>query len=214
MVTTWNQFCFTGGLVEASVILPGAPNVLGFWPAVWTMGNLGRVGYGATTDGLWPYSYDECDYGTVANQSINGVPAANFLKGAGDKYNDGWLSFQSGQRLSRCTCKGESHPGPMHADGTYVGRSSPEIDIFEALATTAGNGNVSQSGQFAPFNWGYQWDITTPGTYKIPNETTTSLNGYLGGIYQQAVSALSITSACARWPRLFADADRPAATAV
>lgn len=38
------------------------------------MGNLGRVGYGATTDGLWPYSYDACDVGTVANQSVDGVP--------------------------------------------------------------------------------------------------------------------------------------------
>lgn len=26
---------------------------------------------------------------------------------------------------------GESHPGPMHEDGTYVGRSAPEIDIIE-----------------------------------------------------------------------------------
>jgi len=40
-MTTWNKFCFTGGLVEASVTLPGANNVAGLWPAVWTMGNLG-----------------------------------------------------------------------------------------------------------------------------------------------------------------------------
>ena len=52
MMTTWNQFCFTGGLVEVAVQLPGSPTVTGFWPAVWTMGNLGRVGYGASTDGL------------------------------------------------------------------------------------------------------------------------------------------------------------------
>lgn len=37
-----------------------------------------------------------------------------------------------GQRLSRCTCPGEDHPGPKHKDGTFVGRSAPEIDIFEA----------------------------------------------------------------------------------
>ena len=42
MVSTWNKFCFTGGLVEASVILPGANNVVGLWPAIWAMGNLGR----------------------------------------------------------------------------------------------------------------------------------------------------------------------------
>lgn len=44
-------------------------------PAVWTMGNLGRAGYGATVNGLWPYTYDACDVGTVANQSVDGVPA-------------------------------------------------------------------------------------------------------------------------------------------
>ena len=32
-----------------------------------------------------------------------------------------------------CTCKGESHPGPVRADGSYVGRASPEIDVFEAI---------------------------------------------------------------------------------
>ena len=47
-----NKFCFTGGYVETAVQLPGANNVLGLWPAVWTMGNLGRAGYGATLDGV------------------------------------------------------------------------------------------------------------------------------------------------------------------
>jgi hypothetical protein len=44
------------------------------------------------------------------------------------------LSYLPGQRLSRCTCPNmnQSHPGPMHSDGTYVGRSAPEIDVFEA----------------------------------------------------------------------------------
>lgn len=41
-------------------------------------------------------------------------------------------SFFPGQRLSRCTCKGESHPGPVHSDGTFVGRAAPEVDMFEA----------------------------------------------------------------------------------
>ena len=47
-----NKFCFTGGYVETSVQLPGANDVLGLWPSVWAMGNLGRAGYGATLDGL------------------------------------------------------------------------------------------------------------------------------------------------------------------
>jgi beta-glucanase (GH16 family) len=52
MMQSWNKFCFTGGLIETSVMMPGWPQYLGMWPAVWTMGNLGRAGYGATTDGL------------------------------------------------------------------------------------------------------------------------------------------------------------------
>lgn len=47
-----NKFCFTGGYIEAAVQLPGANNVIGMWPAVWTMGNLGRAGYGASLEGL------------------------------------------------------------------------------------------------------------------------------------------------------------------
>ena len=52
MMSTWNKFCFTGGLIEANVVLPGINNVVGFWPAVWTMGNLGRAGYGASLEGM------------------------------------------------------------------------------------------------------------------------------------------------------------------
>lgn len=51
-VTYRNKFCFTGGLFEASVQLPGTNNVVGMWPAIWTMGNLGRAGYGATLEGM------------------------------------------------------------------------------------------------------------------------------------------------------------------
>lgn len=50
----------------------------------------------------------------------------------GDAGQGGVLSYLPGQRLSRCTCPGESHPGPKHSDGTFVGRAAPEIDIFEA----------------------------------------------------------------------------------
>jgi hypothetical protein len=47
-----NKFCFTGGYVEVNVELPGANNVLGFWPAIWAVGNLGRAGYGASLEGI------------------------------------------------------------------------------------------------------------------------------------------------------------------
>lgn len=68
--------------------------------------------------------------GTLANQTLNGLPLAATT--GGDPANGDVLSYLPGQRLSRCTCPGESHPGPIHSDGTYVGRSAPEIDVFEA----------------------------------------------------------------------------------
>jgi beta-glucanase (GH16 family) len=52
MMTTWNKFCFTGGLIETSVTLPGENNVAGLWPAIWTMGNLGTITFNTTILGV------------------------------------------------------------------------------------------------------------------------------------------------------------------
>ncbi|KAJ6570509.1 beta-glucan synthesis-associated [Mycena vulgaris] len=175
------RFCFTGGLIITSVMLPGVNNVFGLWPAVWTMGNLGRAGYGASLDGLWPYVYDACDVGTLANQTLNGGPPAALNSGDPDA-NNGELSFLPGQRLSRCTCKGESHPGPIHSDGTYIG--GPD---------GAHVGQVSQSAQWAPFNEAYIWDNSTDNLY-IADTTLSHQNSYSGGVYQQASSVVSTTN--------------------
>ncbi|KAH9898330.1 glycoside hydrolase family 16 protein [Cubamyces lactineus] len=194
MMSTWNKFCFTGGLVEAKVMLPGFNNVHGLWPAVWAMGNLGRAGYGASLDGMWPYTYDSCDVGTAPNQTINNLPYDATVNG--DPGNGGVLSFLPGQRLSRCTCPGESHPGPVHSNGDYVGRSAPEIDMFEAQVGVDGipgvMGAVSQSGQWGPFNFNYTW-FDTADNLIIPNSTISRLNTYRGGVYQQATSVVTIT---------------------
>ncbi|KAI0735053.1 glycoside hydrolase family 16 protein [Earliella scabrosa] len=193
MMSTWNKFCFTGGILEASVMLPGFNNIEGLWPAVWAMGNLGRAGYGASLEGMWPYTYDACDVGTLKNQTLNGLPIAATRDN--DKGNGGALSFLPGQRLSRCTCPGESHPGPVHENGEYVGRSAPEIDVFEAQIGGVGEGRVgavSQSGQWAPFNYQYTW-IETPENLFIANDTASLLNGYKGGVFQQATSVVSLT---------------------
>lgn len=32
LISTWNKFCFTGGMVLASVTLPGANNAVGTYP--------------------------------------------------------------------------------------------------------------------------------------------------------------------------------------
>ncbi|KAG6817859.1 hypothetical protein H0H87_001691 [Tephrocybe sp. NHM501043] len=129
--TIGNKFCFTGGYIETSAQLPGVHDVVGMWPAVWTMGNLGRAGYGASLEGMWPYTYDACDVGTAPHQVLNGEPYAATIDGD-PSYGDA-LSFLPGQKLSRCTCPDDTtHPGPKHNDGTFVGRAAPEIDVFEA----------------------------------------------------------------------------------
>ncbi|KAK1092071.1 beta-glucan synthesis-associated protein [Friedmanniomyces endolithicus] len=51
MLNSWNQICFKGGIFEVSMSLPGPAGVHGLWPGAWTMGNLGRPGYLATTEG-------------------------------------------------------------------------------------------------------------------------------------------------------------------
>jgi hypothetical protein len=161
------------------------------WPAIWTMGNLGRAGYGGSLDGMWPYSYDSCDVGTLANQTLNGASSTSFcmakrtlhrgitsVKGCAENPSDlptvaltegdpdygGSLSYLPGQRLSRCTCPSDTtHPGPVFANGTFKGRAAPEIDLFEALVTTDTLiGEVSQSGQWAPFNPNYDVGLRWP----------------------------------------------------
>jgi beta-glucanase (GH16 family) len=49
MIQTWNKFCFTGGILELSVELPGPANSGGLWPAAWLMGNLARATFPETT---------------------------------------------------------------------------------------------------------------------------------------------------------------------
>jgi hypothetical protein len=61
MVNSWDKFCFTGGIVEISAVMPGSPTTAGLWPAMWLLGNLGRATYEASTNKIWPWSFDECD---------------------------------------------------------------------------------------------------------------------------------------------------------
>ncbi|MBW0473642.1 hypothetical protein O181_013357 [Austropuccinia psidii MF-1] len=201
MLQSWNKFCFTGGIIEASISLPGASTVPGLWPAFWTMGNLGRAGYGASLDGLWPYSYDTCDIGTLPNQTNPQTKGPAAVHTMGDPYHGNELSYLPGQRLSRCTCPQTAgsnyHPGPKHPDGSWVGRSAPEIDVLEGIVDqTKLIGQVSQSAQFAPYNAHYKLNNLTEGFVDIyQNSFQTELNPYTGGIYQQAASGLSNTDA-------------------
>lgn len=156
------------------------------------MGNLGRAGYGASLEGMWPYTYDSCDVGTAPNQTLNGEPVAATV--GGDQGNGGELSFLPGQRLSRCTCQGESHPGPIHVDGSFVGRAAPEIDVFEAQITDKTLiSQVSQSAQWAPFNQGYVW-LNSSENLIIANASLSEQNTFTGNVLQQATSVVTDTN--------------------
>lgn len=152
--------------------------------AAWTLGNLGRAGYGATNEGLWPYTYDTCDRGTFPWQrSPDGSPGPEVLI----QPNGRNLSSLPGQRLSACTCPNSDHPGPRH----NVGRGAPEVDMLEAeIDRTRSVGRSSQSLQVAPYNANYEVVRTEPAT-RIYNPNITHINEYTGGPWQQAVSALS-----------------------
>lgn len=168
MLNSWNQLCFKGGAFEVSMSLPGPAGIHGLWPGAWTMGNLGRPGYLASTDGVWPYTYDSCDAGITPNQS----------------QSDG-LSFLPGQRLANCVCHGEDHPTP----GT--GRGAPEIDIAEVSGDYNGLkiGVATQSFQVAPFDiWYYpNYDFM-----ENPNPEISLVNTWTGGPYQEAVSTTTM----------------------
>ncbi|CAK7910890.1 beta-glucan synthesis-associated protein Kre6p [[Candida] anglica] len=170
MVQSWNKLCFTQGKLDISARLPNYGNITGLWPGLWSMGNLGRPGYLASTEGVWPYSYDSCDAGITPNQSSP----------------DG-ISYLPGQKLNTCTCKGEDHPNPG------VGRGAPEIDVIEA---EVGNrtpdemlGIASQSLQVAPYDIWYMPDYSW---IKIHNASVTTMNTYAGGPFQQAVSGTTV----------------------
>lgn len=175
MVQSWNKFCFTQGLILISARLPSYGSVSGLWPGLWTMGNLGRPGFLATTEGVWPYTYDSCDAGVTANQSSP----------------DG-ISFLPGQKLNLCVCSGGDHPN------IGTGRGAPEIDIIEGeVDTTLFLGVASQSYQVAPMDIWYYPDYNF---VEVHNPDVTTMNTYTGGPFQQAVSG--VTTLNTRWYEL------------
>ncbi|KAG0127994.1 beta-glucan synthesis-associated [Tuber indicum] len=169
MIQSWNKLCFKGGVLEVSVSLPGPPSVPGLWPGIWTIGNLARPGYSATTEGVWPYSYNKCDLGITPNQtSFDG------------------LSSLPGQKFASCVCEGEDHPNP----GT--GRGAPEIDVLEATADgDLNSGAVTQSYQVAPFD---TWHKPDYDYLAINNPNVTKINEWKGGPFQQAISGMLVKS--------------------
>ena len=71
MMQGWNKFCFTGGIVEFNAMLPGDPKIGGLWPALWMLGNLARATYAASSNNIWPFSYNMCDEKNEYSQRIS-----------------------------------------------------------------------------------------------------------------------------------------------
>jgi beta-glucan synthesis-associated protein KRE6 len=173
MLQSWNKMCFKQGRLEASISLPGRGDTVGFWPGFWSMGNLGRPGYAATTDGLWPYSYeDKCDAGITPNQSSP----------------DG-INYLPGMRLPACTCSGQDHPTSGKS------RSAPEIDALEAsVAPFDASGNQIGDVWYQPnydFVEVYDFSVTAMNTYKggpfqqaVSGLTNLNNQWYDGNAYQ------------------------------
>lgn len=109
MFQTWNKVCFTGGYFEVRLKLPGTIEQGGVWGAAWAAGNLGRPGQMGSSEGMWPYSYNNCDKGA---ESQRGLDTGTDL---------------DGQKVSACN----AHPGNgFHA---HQGRGMPEIDLIESF---------------------------------------------------------------------------------
>lgn len=152
-------------------------------------------------------SYDTCDVGTLANQTYPNSPTPLAAVSSGSPSSNGSLSYQPGQRLSACSCPstplstdqassnlsaGGIHPGPSPS----TGRGAPELDLLEAqssLLNGALAGSVSQSARVAPFDAAYAPLNVSGG--RVMHGEGTYVNGYLGGVYQEAVSAVTPTDA-------------------
>ncbi|CAX41430.1 beta-glucan synthase, putative [Candida dubliniensis CD36] len=162
MLQTWNKLCFNKHVkIEIKAKLPYEIKN-GLWPAIWSLGNLARPGFLATTDGIWPYTYNECDFGILPNQSTLNEE----------------MSYLPGQRLSKCVCTGEDHPN--HG----IGRGAPEIDIIEGLFQYDKFWGV-QTLQVAPFDewWRPDYDYVD-----IINDNITIIREDIGTVYQESIS--------------------------
>ncbi|KAK6462932.1 beta-glucan synthesis-associated [Scheffersomyces coipomensis] len=168
MIQSWNKLCFNkNAIVEVSLRMPSYAQSRGLWPAVWSLGNLARPGYMATTYGLWPYTYNECDYGITPNQSSP----------------DG-ISYLPGQRLSKCTCYGQDHPN------IGTGRGAPEIDIIEGTRGLYDDWALgAQTLQVAPFDnwWRPDYDYLS-----IENLNITSMKPDTGTPSQEAIASTTV----------------------
>ena len=122
MLQGWNKFCFSEGIAEVSTKMPGEWHQAGLWPAFWLMGNLGRATYTASTEGIWPWIFNEST--CVSPEDDVAECDANQC---------------TSQRISACNAT------PGFGLNAYQGRGAPEIDVIEVQP-----GNVTL--EYDPFD--------------------------------------------------------------
>eukprot|EP00565_Helicotheca_tamesis_P009340 CAMPEP_0185734316 /NCGR_PEP_ID=MMETSP1171-20130828/22123_1 /TAXON_ID=374046 /ORGANISM="Helicotheca tamensis, Strain CCMP826" /LENGTH=636 /DNA_ID=CAMNT_0028404277 /DNA_START=32 /DNA_END=1942 /DNA_ORIENTATION=- len=151
MLQSWNKFCFTGGIVEAEVQLPGKHNVGGLWPAFWLLGNLARHTYVGSSMHMWPWSSTECNDLSEGAQKINSC------------LNAGHWDMKAGVgRGSPEIDIFEIQPGDIKANtGAYK-------------YSYVGEPFMSASYQVAP---GRPWNRPGPGTWPGPGQWYEDITG-------------------------------------
>ena len=145
MLQSWNKFCFTGGIIEAEVVLPGKWNVGGLWPAFWILGNLSRHTYLGSSSNVWPWSLLEC-----TNEEMINSQALSACLGATH-----WGMEKGVGRGAPEVDIFEVQPGPVKGN----------TGMFKK--TWIGEPFMSASYQVAP---GKSWDRPGPGFWPGPDQ--------------------------------------------
>ena len=89
----------------------------GLWPAFWLFGNLGRALYQDSTNGFWPFIFDEF---------VNETDDTTTTK-------DGPMSTSCYVNQCRAQRIRKNDPSPGYGMHPHQGRGAPEIDIFEVM---------------------------------------------------------------------------------
>ncbi|KAG6861130.1 hypothetical protein C0995_003582 [Termitomyces sp. Mi166 len=188
---------------DSNVSLPGDSTISGLWPAIWTMGNLGRAGFGASLEGMWPYSYDSCDVGTLPNQTYPGTQTPLAAVENGDPANNDELPLVHA-RVSRIPVP--SGPTEHMSDVRRLRSTStkPSSQTRGARCHSLHSGHLSTYPHVLRLGWvgldlmifvqaQYDW-FNTSENLIIPDPDNTLLNPYKGGAFQQTTSGLSFTN--------------------
>ncbi len=185
------QSLLPGCLLQISARLPGSHTIPGLWPGMWTQGNLGRPGYGATNEGMWPYSYQGCDTGALPNQTwVNGTgpPKALDANGLFSRSYNNELSWLPGMRFTLVRLPGHRTPRVPTAALLAPHPSSISSKPRSTWPTATARRRSPSNGAFDVDY--YYGNSTAAGDIRIW-DARTRLNDYKGGAIQEAVSALS-----------------------